>query len=272
MVVAVISLCASYVLFLNFQDYDKWGQYAKVINKQQVACPRQTSETAVIFAFGQSNIANYADHKFKTKYPSHVLNFFQGRCYTASSPLLGASGRLGEYLTPLGDYLIESKAFKDVILISSGIGNTSIVSWNEGGTANPTLIRSLSALNGMFNVNYVIWHQGERDFLDRTTSDSYKYQFKSLQALLVKRGVLAPIFIAISTKCGLPFFWESNNPISDAQQSLIDNISTYKGANTDINIDSSGRALINPCHLSFNGQINTSKSFADAILAHKNVK
>ena len=265
----LILACAIYVFFLNLREYDEWGRYAMTVYKQSVECPKQTRDTAVIFIFGQSNSANYADHKVKSKYPNQVVNFFQGKCYSASSPLLGASGRLGEYLTLLGDDLIESEAFKNIVLISSGIGNTSISSWNEGGTSNLVLMKSLDELKGEYKVDFVIWHQGERDFLDNNSSEFYINQFKSLQGKLIRNEIKAPILIAISTKCGIPFLWKEKNSISDAQKSLINNINIIEGANTDININSDGRSLINPCHLNKKGQIITANFFSKAISSYQ---
>ena len=113
-------------------------------------------------AVGQSNSANHADNKFVTKYPGRVFNLFNGKCYVASSPLLGASGVRGEFLTPMADLLIDSQHFDAVVIIPSAVGNSNISRWNAHSDLGLMLINVLQSVNKSYRITSIIWHQGER--------------------------------------------------------------------------------------------------------------
>ena len=91
-------------------EYDKFGRLVMHPNKVQVSCPPQTEDMAVLLAIGQSNSANYAEKKFTTEYPKQVFNYFEGKCYIASSPLLGANNEEGEFITVLADRILTQAA------------------------------------------------------------------------------------------------------------------------------------------------------------------
>ena len=85
--------------------FDKFGRLAAYPGKEKAACPQQSARTAVVFAIGQSNIGNFGAARLSTAYGARVVNFFDGACWIAGSPLYGADQTLGEALTPLGDPL-----------------------------------------------------------------------------------------------------------------------------------------------------------------------
>lgn len=253
-------ICCTHALSIEF---DSLGRLTYLNDKQEIPCPIQNKETKVILAIGQSLSANHASQKFTTKYPQSVLNYFNGKCYVAASPLLGASSQDGEFITPMADLLIESKQYKTVILVASGIGGTSIARWQEGGDLNDMVFRVLDRLNAMYRVTDVIWQQGESDYLDLTSTTAYVNSFNSLAKSLKSKNVSPPIFISISTKCGP--YWIENNPTSQAQKSLIDNKKVFLGVNSDLLLDAKDRTP-DECHLMGSGQIKIAKSYADAIL------
>jgi Carbohydrate esterase, sialic acid-specific acetylesterase len=117
----------------------------------------------VLLIIGQSNSANHADKKFTTQFPQSVFNYFEGKCYIASSPLLGATGEGGEFITPLADKLISVGAYKSVVIVSSGIGGTPISRWQKDGDLNEMLLSTLKRANQKYKITHVIWHQGESD-------------------------------------------------------------------------------------------------------------
>ena len=88
--------------------YDRAGRLTGYPGKIAVDCPGQTKDTAVLLAAGQSNSANDGQRKFTTRYPGQAFNYFDGKCYAASSPLLGASAEGGEFLTLLAYQLISN--------------------------------------------------------------------------------------------------------------------------------------------------------------------
>src|SRR6187402_2032485 len=57
-----------------------------------VPCPPQTERTAVLLVLGQSNAANYAGQRYRSNFGTRIVNFFDGQCFVAASPLLGSTG------------------------------------------------------------------------------------------------------------------------------------------------------------------------------------
>lgn len=277
LILSLVGLCLMvlgllvYLGSIGNNVFDQYGRLIAAPNKISVTCPEQTNRTVVIFAIGQSNSANYGDNKFITKYPDKVVNYFNGNCYVASSPLLGASGARGEFLTPLADLLIDSGQYSNAVIVTSGIGNTSISRWRESADLGLMLNATLEDVSKRYQITSVIWHQGERDYLDRTDPSDYQNSFSSLRSILVGNKVDAPIFVAVSTRCGNPFVWNVENPIANAQEALIDNRHIFLGVDSDRLLKSNDRALLNPCHFNKEGQIKVANSYANAILAAQNI-
>ena len=244
-------------------EFDSLGRLTFIEGKQEIGCPVQTKDTAVILVIGQSLSANHASQKVITKYPQSVLNYFDGKCYVAASPLLGASSQYGEFITPMADLLIESKKYKTVIIAASGIGGTSIVRWQEGGDLNDMVSTVVDRLNAMYRITDVIWQQGESDYLGGTPTTAYITSFESLANTLQSKNVSAPVLISVSSKCGPD--WLEDNPTSLAQKLLIDNKKVFLGVNSDQLLDANDRTP-DECHLMGSGQIKIARSYANAIL------
>lgn len=231
-----------------------------------VPCPHQDSTVGVILVLGQSNAANYAEKKFGTKFPSVVVNYLAGRCYTAMSPLLGASGGEGEFITPLADKLIENDTYKSVVIIAAAVGGSQISDWSAGGMINRSLIKTIGQIDE-YQVTDVIWHQGEADFIARTTTADYETSFNSLKQSLNDAGVVAPIFISIATKCGYDILWVRDNQIAIAQRRLVDNTEIFLAADTDDLLEVGDRRP-DECHLAYSGQLKVADAYAHAIRSY----
>src|SRR5688572_3399633 len=67
---------------------DSIGRVLEVSSRADAPCPPQTSKTAVLLIAGQSNTANSGETRFHSKYPNRAVNYFDGKCYPAESPLL----------------------------------------------------------------------------------------------------------------------------------------------------------------------------------------
>lgn len=261
---ALISL-SIYSQSTTAAEFDSFGRLTSINEKVEVACPIQNKSTAVILVMGQSLSANSSSEKFITKYPKSAINYFNGKCYAANSPLLGATGENGEFITPLADLLIASKKYKTVIIVSSGIGGTAINRWQAKGDLNMMVSKTLDQLSSTYKITHIIWQQGESDYLESTTTSAYIDSFYSLSNTLIQTNIQAPVFISISSKCGPK--WISNNPISTAQNLLIDNRKIFLGANSDKLLDSEDRTP-DECHLMGSGQLKIAKSYSEAILRH----
>lgn len=251
---------------LPIGDYDEFGRLISYPGKQEITCPKQNKDMAVILAIGQSNSANSGEKKFSTQHAEKVINYFNGKCYIASSPLLGAGGNQGEFITPLADRLVESDTYKSVIIISSGIGGTPISRWQRDGDLNEMLLATIRNIRGKYKITEIIWHQGETDFSIHTTAKNYVKSFNSILQALSENKVKAPVFVSIATKCKYAgsITWKADNPTAIGQRQLVDNKRIFLGVDTDAILTKLDR-LTPECHFSESGQLKTAMSFATAI-------
>jgi hypothetical protein len=242
--------------------------------KIQVECPVQAKDTGVFLILGQSNAANHAEKKYTTQYPGNVVNYFDGKCYVASSPLLGATGEGGEFITPLADQLMANGTYKKIIIIAAAVGGSPISRWQRDGDLNELLIGLINEVQRKFHITDVIWHQGETDANPpyRTTTKIYLASFQSLLNSLTALEVRGPIFISIATRlCDAHSDWREDNPVATAQNMLIDNKRIFLGADTDKLVERQHR--YNGCHFDSYGQSKTAEAFANSITAvHKHTR
>lgn len=264
----LLSILSANVFSGEGVEVDKFARLVSYPNKIEVACPNQTNKTGVLLAIGQSNSANHGEKLFSTKYPAKVLNYFNGKCYIASSPLLGASATAGEFITPLADKLIDNGDYDTVIIISSGIGATQIKRWEKGGDLNSMLLNVLGDAKIKYHVTEIIWQQGETDFSLKTAAKDYVKSFYSLLDSIRSPGSKnPPIYYAVSTRCGNE--WSAANPTAEAQNVLAnDGMNIYLVANTDQLVPEEERIDYN-CHFKENAQLKVAESYAASIHQHK---
>ena len=202
-------------------SFDEYGRLAEFPGKTEVPCPVQTERTGVLLVIGQSNAANSAEKLVYTKFPEANVNFFRGRCYVSESPLLGSTNRGGEWITLLGDHLIEQGSYDNIVLIPSAVGGSVIARWAHGGDLNEMLISAIQSIEDAYRVTNVVWHQGEGDVAMFTHTPTYVSMFESLMFSLGQAGVDAPFFMSIASLCS-----ERRPPytkwVSNAQRELID--------------------------------------------------
>jgi hypothetical protein len=215
----------------------------------------------VLLAIGQSNVANHAARRVTTRHGRKVLNLFAGKCWIAASPLLGATGDGGEFLTMLADGLVDDGVYDTVVIVPSGIGGSPISRWQAGGDLNAMLTATLGELAGHYRVTDVVWHQGESDFANATTSEAYAAAFASLVATLAQNGVEAPIYTSVSTRCVPP--WRADNPVARAQRGLAMDGRIQVAADTDALLAPEDR--YDGCHFSESGQRKVATAYAAAI-------
>ncbi|MBL0925976.1 MAG: hypothetical protein IBJ12_16105 [Sphingomonadaceae bacterium] len=263
----ILSLITSYPshshdgsLAINEINYkvDKFGRILSSEGRKAMPCPNQTPDTAVFLITGQSNAANYGETLFKTSYPAKVLNFFQGKCFSAASPLIGADGKAGESWTILADKLIETGKFDQVILLSSGIGATAIERWQQGGDLNLMLLKAVKSAQRKYRITHVLWHQGEADLVRKTSTEAYVTRFESFARSLRKVNVRAPIYVSITSKCIHPEGWKSDDAVTIAQRQLVNpSEGIFAGPNTNDLVLPGDR--YDKCHFANSGQLK----FAD---------
>ncbi len=214
--------------------------------------------TSVILTFGQSISANHNEALFEGK--EGVYNFYNGQSIKAKDPLLGATGTGGSMWIPLANTMIENNVTTKIILVSIGVGGSSITQWTSDGMYNKKLLDTLENLkaNKLFP-NYILWHQGSAD--TGMSSDLYYNQFLSIVKQIREMNVTAPILVAEHSYCGHP----ADQQIKDAQKrlGLLHSENIFAGANTDL-LGSDFRKADN-CHLNKLGQEEASKLWLDAL-------
>ena len=226
------------------------GRLTSFPNKIQVECPKQDNKTIVLLAVGQSNSTNSQGQKHKSTHGSKVINFWDGKCYEAASPLLGATNISGEMWTLLGNELIESNITTQVILIPLGISGSASTRWSSSGDLSKDVIHNLH--NMIYSVTHIIFIQGESDFLLKTSYSSYYNNILSFIKTLRQNNINAPIWISITSKCGYGK-WFPDNAIANAQNDLSKtNPGVYKGPPTDATLTDLDR--VDGCHFSRPGQ------------------
>ncbi len=239
--------------------FDAFGRLISFPKKVEIPCPAQTARTKVLLLMGQSNTANLAGQRYASTHGDKVVNYFGGKCFIAASPLLGASDKRGESWTLLGNKLVSSGFADRVILIPTGIGGTPIKRWTGNGNLNGMLLSVLDEVKPRYRITHVLWHQGESDFDIATTKEDYSRMFFSLVDSIRRKGVDAPIYPSVASKCGIEPTWTPDNPVATAQRSL-DNKGKeiFRGVDTDSGLD--GLDRYDDCHFSQTGQ----EQFANA--------
>jgi hypothetical protein len=188
-------------------DYDaldqNWKSFRDTSHRVQVSCQADQG-TAVIVTLGQSNAANYALMRYTRKHDVRNFDLYDGRCYKAQDPLLGASGILGNFATPLADMLIERGLYSRVIIAPIAMGGSTVEQWADEGVFNR---RVLVLIRRLFDAGLmpteILWHQGEAD-LGVGDSHGRQYRKNLLEVIATFRtyGISAPFFVALATKCG----------------------------------------------------------------------
>jgi hypothetical protein len=114
----------------NGEVEDAYHRLVAYRGKQEIECPHQTDRTLVLSTIGQSNAANSVDQRQTGS--NHVVNYFAGKCYVASSPLLGTTGIGGKSWILQGTKLVAASIADEVILVANAMSGPSIVQWQNG--------------------------------------------------------------------------------------------------------------------------------------------
>jgi hypothetical protein len=250
--------------------FDQAGRLESDDQKKAVACPQQTDRTAVLLLIGQSNAGNHAGQRFRSEHGDAVVNFFDGQCYVAASPLLGSDGISGEYWTQLGNLLLDRGSFDRVVLAPTAISGSEVSRWAPGGDLNGAMIDTVGELQQRgYRVTHVLWVQGEADYVEGTNEKDYRDRFASLVNSLRSHGVAAPVYVAVATKClgksnGGTRFHSVDNPVARAQLALPDpGANLRSGVNSDALLGDWDR--YDDCHFSASGEQKAAKAWADLL-------
>jgi len=166
---------------------------------------RHTPRTAVLLAWGQSNIANECDPTGCIEPNPNVFNFnlFDGQCYRAQEPLLGPTGNRSNLLPRLANLLIARGCYNQVLLIPIGHGGSFVGEWLPDGRVGPRLTEVLQQLKKTnISVTHGLWQQGESEAAaTQPDGESWMRDFAAMVRHSRQLGLTAPIYVAQCTVC-----------------------------------------------------------------------
>ncbi|HEX4411547.1 MAG TPA: sialate O-acetylesterase [Xanthobacteraceae bacterium] len=255
--------------YASGQDLDRVDRYhlsyRKTAGRREVSTAMfsPSSDAAVVLGVGQSNIANECDPhgRYEARGEVYNFNFFDGRCYTAKDPLLGASVDGSNPLTRLGDVLLDRGMYRRVLLVPIAHGGTYARDWAPSGMMFPRLQWALERLKACgIQITHVLWQQGEAE-ARHSDADAQEWMrnFMAVAGAIRAAGVDAPIYVAQCTICCN----DPNERIRGAQRAVVDKVA---GIFAGPDIDTIGRdGRHDGCHLSADGLQRAAALWCDAI-------
>jgi hypothetical protein len=190
----------------------------RVAERLFIANPR----LAVILALGASNIANEGDPngKFIPHGGVYNFNFFDGDCYFAKDPLLGATRDRSNVLTRLGDLLVRREFYDRVLLVPIAYGGTFAAEWAPRGRMHPRLQRALKMLaRRRIAVTHVLWQEGEAEAAERDVdTKTWIAHFNAVADTVRAATHGSTIYVAQCTICRNA----RNGIVRAAQRSVVD--------------------------------------------------
>jgi len=153
------------------------ARYAYLENKKIIECPQNSK---IILISGQSNASNFL--KSSKKYRNKHLNYFRGKCYNLSNPVLGAEGEMSSLVPAIAAKL---NSPEKIIFITSGRGGMPISHANDENKVfinyNKKALDDLEKKNNI--LSFFVWIHGESDV---GNSDHYLYNFNNMFNNIVK--------------------------------------------------------------------------------------
>ena len=254
----------------NYDELDQnWKSIRDTSNRQRVPC-QVDKGTAVIVTLGQSNAANYALMRYTPKHDVRNFDLYNGRCYKAEDPLLGASGTLGNFAGPLGDLLIERGLYARAIIAPIAMGGSTVEQWADEGRFNRRILVLIRRLfDAGLTPTAILWHQGEGD---SGIGDSHGRQYRKnlLEVIVTFRtyGISAPFFVALATKCG-GYPRPGGDNIREGQASAVNPLdNVFLGPDTDTLGDEYRDK--EHCHFNAAGLVRHASMWADVLQAWTN--
>jgi hypothetical protein len=215
----------------NIWHWRKRRGFKDTGGRTEVPCPLLLQpRTAVLLAFGQSNAANEGEAPYQPGEGVYNFNLFDGRCYVARDPLLGATGTGGSPWSRLGDKLIAAGMFERVLIVPIAVGASTVADWTPEGIHHARLLDAQRALaaHGL-RIMHALWHQGEADAL-HTTREEYVARFRRLLDAMRAAGIDAPVYVAVASICRN----RGSDAIRAAQREIAATLENVRpGPNTD---------------------------------------
>jgi Carbohydrate esterase, sialic acid-specific acetylesterase len=260
----------------SYDGGPSFGDIPGAAGRDPVACRLDARSTFVVVTLGQSNAANFAGGIYIADTDVVNFNIYDGKCYRAVDPLLGASGLGGNFATRLGDVLVRRGYAARVVIAPIAMGNTRIEHWSFGGIFHKRILFLIRRLwDADLVPDVILWQQGEGNAADWDLAGR-RYARRLLEIVRTFReyGIAAPFMIALCTICGPPHpnplkrvlraFWRTNIRAGQRRAAKRD-LDTLLGPDTDL-IGYGDRFDL--CHMSESGAQKQAEMWADAIIQH----
>src|SRR5262245_13377459 len=169
-----------------YQNAVEAGVYLKGVDSSDIDLKTRVPvneivRPAVVMIIGQSNGGNHGETRHAAQGPVYNFNPFDGCCYRASDPLLGATGDGGSPWCLLGDAIIAKGFAPSILYLPLSVGGATVAQWAPGGTYHHRMTYALGRLRETgFWLSHVFWHQGEADALYGTSAQDYTAAFSAL--------------------------------------------------------------------------------------------
>jgi len=177
-----------------------------------------------ILAFGQSNSANSGATADMSPNPQ-ILMFYNGYCFVAQDPLLGASiyDGGGSLWMPFAKRYIADHPGQKIVIASFGVGGSQSADWTSSGVWHSRLVTELNQVKtANLNVVKIFWHQGESDNQAGISHNQYVANFQNMLATLNANLPSVPVSIAVASYLG-SFPYNVSTAIQTAQMNLVEN-------------------------------------------------
>jgi hypothetical protein len=250
----------------NYAELDQnWKSFSDTTNRQRVSC-QVDKDTAVLVTLGQSNAANYSLDRYSPKHDVRNFDLYDGHCYQAEDPLLGASGTLGNFASPLADMLIERGLYSRVIIAPIAMGGATVEEWADEGMFNRRILVLIRRLfDAELSATAILWHQGEGNSgADDSHGRQYRKNLLEVIATFRDYGISAPFFVALTTRCG-PYPRPGSDNIREGQAAAVNPLdNVFLGPDTDT-LGDAYRA--DRCHFNAAGLLRHAAMWADVLQA-----
>lgn len=225
----------------------------------------QVKRKFVAIVIGQSNAASFGESPHNSVAGVYCLHNTQ--LTPATDPLCGTDGQKGSVWTRLGDLLMATGNYDEVVFIPAAVGSSDVASWVPG-RSNYHLVNQaiIDAQSLGLTVTHILWHQGETDaWVNHTSANDYRNSLNSLISSIRSRGVSAPFLVALASRCD-PNFPNRNTDINDGQRAVTGTNNVSLGPDSDALKETSAyRSPGDECHFSTAGLQAHAQAWLSAI-------
>jgi hypothetical protein len=196
-----------------------------ISDREEVPCAQGGP---VVLVLGQSNAANFVGERFRSRLGA--LNWYDGKCYIADGPMLGADGTGGSVWPLVGDGLIKARSATFVTFVVLALGGTSSADWTDERGLGALLDRRLTQYKAAgLKITHAIWHQGESDF--DTAPTLYRRRLERIFGRIRTAYPDVRLIVAQTSICGDKVHAQSRAEILQVQAALS---GSSPGPNTDL--------------------------------------